>query len=50
MPTLHFYLIRDRLVCLAGNFFLDDVFGFELAAKRLRKGDRLYVDTTQSLE
>ena len=45
------YLIRDRLVCLTGNFFgLDDVLAFELAANKLRNGDRLYVDTTQSLE
>ena len=45
------YLIRDRLVCLTGNFFdLDDVLSFELELKKLRNGDRLYVDTNQSLE
>jgi hypothetical protein len=45
------YLIRDRLVCLTGNFFgLDAGLRVELELKRLRKGDRLYVDTTQSLE
>jgi hypothetical protein len=45
------YLIRDRLLCLTGNFFdLDDVLSFELELKRLRNGDRLYVDTNQSLE
>ena len=45
------YLIRDRFTCLTGDFFgLDDVLGFELTAKRFRNGDRLYVDTIQSLE
>ena len=45
------YLVRDRLACLTGDFFgLDASLGFELAAKRWRSGDRLYVDTNQSLE
>ena len=48
---LHVYLIRDRLICLTVDFFgLDAGLGFELAPKRWRNGDRLYVDTNQSLE
>ena len=43
--------MRDRLVRLTGDFLgLDAIFEFELAPKRWRNGDRLYVDTSQSLE
>ena len=45
------YLMRDRLICLTGDFFgLDAGLGFELVPKSWRSGDRLYVDTNQSLE